>query len=776
MMVPGEGTSDKRQRPQKRVFGNRGGKIRPQRKEDSKKEHTSHEPVSPKQDRIINSPSSRTISSPAKRSSTSASPSTPKKRTSHFSTPSSSPYSDLDLSKDVFERLSPKKAKLNRMSKSPADARRAYRSQLLLADDDEDDGQAEDGLKSGPLENNFVARPSRLAYASRMAPKKAKEPVEPSSPCSDLDKETGAWKSGKDSQETEAGEERGRIVPINKTLMQDVFDTESLSSKSLERWSQKTEEMDVASIPTTFQTDWKNLEEMDEEVEGSNDIRSIVNLRTAGTNLRSAAEIDDILCGLAIKNRVGARKATCIELIKLLMDAPQDGEFPVDWKPTPASSSTFITTVRRTSTTANLLSALQKAGAGEGKDATFDVSIGLAFTRLFEGKSLDEVMTILPSFLSTVKEILSASYHLPLKRDKHHDLLQKLASTLQTFRLSEEILKPDRVILQALVMMLSVQPKNAEEVQAPTPSPSFAGDLQSLEKALWDRLFEWSAAITFEGEDADVHKLASKCLSIRQACVLLRLLGVRYRDISSMNSKQLGELVQLNDHLGNQIGCQDDDLSHASAEALQACLQFQVSLTNQDQSENCKAMLSVSDVAALHLANIIVKSADVANDMDRDDVHNIRLLDLAALALGILTDLLQNEANQTIRQLSDCDAVTKMTTLFLYTSQQTDNQHSTLFAGCLAFFLSLLIVKAEDAEEDLISHAICEKMNNATPKEFCIKHKLAESLDGFACSAKEEQIPSEAGEQHSAHKQETLLIRELSDRLRRSKEQATPSE
>lgn len=778
MMSPGEGTSGKRQRPQKKVFGNRGGKPRIQRKPGIERESASHEPVSPKQDRIVNSPASRTISSPAKCSNTTASPSTPKKRTSHFSTPSSSPYSDLDLSRDVFERLSPKKAKLDRKSKSPADTRRAYRSQLLLAEE-EDDYIDEDGLKSGPLEDKFVARPSRLAYASRMAPKKVKQTTEPLSPCSELDNIAGIWQSGKSSQETEAYEDRGRIVPINKMLMRDVFDTESLSSKSLDRWSQKTEERDVASEPTNIQSDWKNLEEMDEEdiVEGSNDIRSIVNLRTVGTNLRSTAEIDDILSGLAVKNRLGARKATCVELIKLLMDVPQDGEIPTDWNPTPTSSSTFIMAVRRTNATANLLSALQKAGAGEGKDFTFDISIGLAYMRLFNGKNLTEVEETCPNFLNIVNQILSATYDLSPKCDKHHDLMQKLASTLQTFRLSDEILKPERVILQAVMMMLSVQPKNAKEVQEAAFSSNFVKDLQALQNALWDRLLEYSAAIGLEGEeDIDAHQLASKCLSIQQICVLLSLLGARYRNCSSLGSKEIGELVQLNDCLARHVGCKENDLSHASAEALQGSLQFQVSLTNQDQSENCKVMLCVSDRAAVNLARIILRSTDVAKDINRDDVHNIRLLDLAALALGVLTNLLQNEEEQTIYQLSGCDAVTKLTILFLHTSHQSDDQHSTLFSGCLAFFLSVLMVKAEDAEGDSISHAIAEKMNIATPEEFSINQKLAESLDKFAGSGKEKVLPSEAGKQHSSQKQETLLILQLSDRLRRSKEEAMSSE
>jgi len=172
------------------------------------------------------------------------------------------------------------------------------------------------------------------------------------------------------------------------------------------------------------------------------------------------------------------------------------------------------------------------------------------------------------------------------------------------------------------------------------------------------------------------------------------------------------------------------------------------------------------------LTQIIIKSVDLTKDINRDDIHNIRLLDLAALALGILTDLLQNEARQTIGQLlndkiSNSCAITKMTTLFLHTSQQTNNQHSTLFSGCLAFFLSLLIVKAQDMGENLISHTISEKMKNATPKEISINHILTESLDQFAGSSKELH---EAKEQLSTHKEETLMIRQLSDRLRKFKE------
>lgn len=777
MITSSEGTSEKRQRPQKRIFGNRGGRPRPQRKANSEKEPAS---PSPEQDRKAKSPSPRTTSSPAKHSTATASPSTPKKRSNYFSTPSSSPYSDLDLSKDVFERLSPKKARLDRASKSPADAkRRSFRSQLFLTDDDDEanNGQGEDGLKSGPLEDKFVSRPSRLAYASRMAPKKVKQPAQPSSPCSELDNATETLEAVKSIEEREADEEARKTAFVHKLLTPDVFDTESQSNKSLERWSQKTEEMDMTSKVSEIESDWKNLEELDEEnmVEGSNDIRSIVNLRTTGTNLRSTAEIDDILSGLAIKNRLGALKATSVELVKLLMDAPQDGDIPIDWKPTPISSSTFIASVRRTNTTAALLSAMQKAGAGEGKDFTFDISLGLAYMRLFEEKDLNEVITICPNFLSTVKRIISARYDVPSKRDKHHNLLQNMASILQSFRLSDEVLKPDRVILQAVISIIfSTQCKNADGVEVPPLSPRLSEELQSFQRLLWDKLFDSSSLSPLEGEETDTHHLASDCLSIRQICVLLSILGARYRSIISLEFKQMSELVQLNDRLAKWIGCKDDDLSHASAEALQACLQYQVNLTNQEQSDNCKTMLHVSDMAVLDLAQIIVKSVHVTKDINRDDVYNIRLLDLAALALGILTNLLQHEAAQTIQQFvsdnnPDFDAVSKMTTLFLHTSHQTDDQHSTLFSGCLAFFCSLLIVKAEEVKEVKISHIVTEKMNKATPKHLSINQELAKSLDRFADSGKKVLSVSEADEQHSAQKQEISLIQQLSEQLRRGK-------
>lgn len=531
-------------------------------------------------------------------------------------------------------------------------------------------------------------------------------------------------------------------------------------------------------------------------------IKSITNLRSTGGNRRFLEEFDYLVMEISPAQRLGARQSTCVEIVKRVMGLTEEAECLHDlandhsWRPPPVTSTPFLASLRAADVVEHLCKKLNDAREGHKGDLVVDLAIALIYARLTADPSILPTLVASQLFLGSLCGLIEGEYTMPKKWDRRLASLQRLAVAAELVTEFCEYPSPNLVATHAAVALLSNMAKPIEEnmITDLVDGPNHGqGPLKDL---LWRRLENAASTlqhrgvtsrtpvVQFHGSTMALVDTTALAISLMQDWTSALTVGrmtwaSTILSIINFSSSCLVETGQCS--------------SFGAAEALSSCLRLLVVLTHSEDVHNCQALLTERK-AATDIARLICKTGTVSAQLPPDELHRARLLDMTALALGILTNLLEKATAQTracllavARSADDTEesVVASLGRLFWQHSQHEEDadEQTAIFCGCLAVALSLLLLGPNEEDDgapqqDKLLLEIELSKGMALADHTGLRTTLADRLDRFAsqtASILAEQQASEHAPEHapihpSADTQsitnEKRLVQQLSLRLR----------
>jgi hypothetical protein len=470
--------------------------------------------------------------------------------------------------------------------------------------------------------------------------------------------------------------------------------------------SDEQEKADVDLV--ALQGRWHDLDEMDnsDEVDASSvsNLQTITILRSAGEHRQFLDEFEYLTFALHANCKPKVWTNICVDLAIQVSS--------------PLGSDAFFTNLRMANLTGRLIPLLFKPRRANVTTWFADWCIAFIVSKMLEFACLPDEIAACDFAIVLMTTLLSSEYGKNVPRTSGV-IVELLKQAGRLFDCRQEVSMHPHIVVLYVFKQLVVQAKSRS---------SFGRSLETYSEVIDLPLCNFLQAHTakLERDSTNIFVLAA----IEGCCTVMMQLD-SVRSIPTGQSLEGCTFTSLMTSMQAQPG-------HWQAGALDclcSALRLLLSLFHQENTDFSHNFASNSE-SITGLTGVYVRACnsaiklDQTADADASDVA--RLYDISALSLGLLTVLLEREAEQATKTLvTESDLVLSLARLWVGFSERKHDQHSRIWTGCLTVTLALLIVKTagNDARRTIVGRLL-EAAKMTKPTE--VRALILESLHAFA--------------------------------------------